>query len=124
MLTPPRTDLPRVGDEIATVHGSGQWYSGRSETVVQVDADPPRPTAPRVVTRHWEFDFRLHTDEGQSKPDTMSATLTVYDASYPLAWNLVADLSDEERKPIDAFRERVAACKNIRRPEPVAESTV
>jgi hypothetical protein len=122
LTTRPRTDLPQVGDEIATVHGCGQWYSARPQIVVQVDPDPPRPTAARVVTKYWEFEFRLHTDEQRTRPDIMFESFTVFDASYPLAWNLVTDLSDAERKPIDAFRERVAGCKHIYEPRPVAES--
>lgn len=113
-LTPARTDLPTVGDTIAVVHSSGQWYVGRPLTVVFVDPNPLRPLAPRVVLQSWEFVFKLHNPEDQKRPDEMFETRWPFSADYPLEWNLLEALTPEERKPIDEYAERVANCTNIR----------
>jgi hypothetical protein len=80
MLTKPRTDLPTAGEQIAVLHGSGQFYVGPM-TVVAVDA-------PRLeITLHplnWPpknfIVHRPHREEAE-----------------PMKWNRVDDLSEQER---------------------------
>jgi len=100
MMTPPREDLPSIGDEIAVLHSSGQWYSGPL-TVTDVDTERPSVTGRRTL-----FSRAADRVTWPAVPYELSE---VHDGTLgKIRWNLVADLSDAERAPFDAHAERVA----------------
>lgn len=79
-LTPARIDLPKEGDRIAALHGSGQWYFGPLTVVKSVYST-------RVVEVWPEYWKRNRT---------MVFTPSEQDPT-PLKWNLLDDLTPEER---------------------------
>jgi hypothetical protein len=95
-MTPARSDRPKVGDEIAVVHCCGQWYGGPM-TVTAVEPG-------RIVARRPIFTRMADPDH---IPHLIDAEL-VFGGEWDFRWNLVADLTPEEREPMVAFSERVA----------------
>lgn len=84
-LTPARIDLPQVGDYIAALHGSRQWYGGPLR-VVAVDVDR------RIVECRPLF--------WRSPNATM--VFSPQDDEPPIRWNHLADLSDAEFDALNA----------------------
>lgn len=87
-LTPARTDLPKVGDTIAVLHGMGQWYSG-----------PDRVMAVDETTRVVRLYPECWKDAGLTgiRPDQGSVQYTPdEECPYPLRWNYPADLQPGE----------------------------
>lgn len=79
-MTPARIDLPKEGDRIAALHGSGQWYFG-----------------PLLVVKSV-YSTRVVEVRPETWSDQRTMVFTPSDQNpTPLKWNLLDDLSVEER---------------------------
>lgn len=105
-MTPPRTDLPSVGDFIVAVHCCGHWYYGPM-TVLEVDQERPRVTLHRTgIAQSGEWTEWQEIHDG-GIPITGPPPFSV------LHWNRVVDLNDRDREEI----EEVVAALTAREPE-------
>lgn len=94
MLTPARTDLPKVGDVIAAMQGSRQWYLGPF-TVLAVDEEKK---IVEVRPENWKH-------EGTVVYAPVRPGVTVFNGqdfvdpgeANPIYWNKIEDLREDER---------------------------
>lgn len=94
MMTPPRSDVPAMGDEIAIVHGCGQWYCGPG---IVTAAEPGR------IVLHVQTFSRMASPE--HVPVMIESDHVLWGE---WRWNRLADLREDEQAPMAAHNKRVA----------------
>jgi hypothetical protein len=97
--TPPREDLPAIGDEVAVLNDSQiRPHEQRYYGPCIVTAIAHRPRGPQITVQLTTFTVIGIPFKSYECHDR---------ALCPFGWNLIADLTDEERAPIESHRKKL-----------------